>query len=101
VATFSNQDSYTRALSGWVSSGGTRISTNDTEEQIYKSCTVRYMSERDMDWSLSALQGNYYYREGQLDVNEAFGLLNHNWTDWREPGVLERINRSWITSLGP
>jgi hypothetical protein len=81
--------------------GWNQIPTNDTQEEIYKSCIVRYMSERDMDWSLWALQGSYYYREGQPDVDETFGLLNHNWTDWREPEFLELIDKMWITSLGP
>lgn len=81
--------------------GWSQIESNDTNEDTYKACLIDYMSDKDMDWSLWALQGSYYYREGSVDGDETFGLLTHNWTDWRNPGFLELIDRMWITSLFP
>lgn len=81
--------------------GWNQVSNNETQEEIFKTCIIEYMSNNDMDWSVWALQGSYYYREGIPLGDETFGLLNHNWTDWREPGFLEKINRMWITSQGP
>lgn len=81
--------------------GWNQISVNDTQEETYKTLLIEYMTNNDMDWSLWALQGSYYYREGQPLVDETFGLLNFNWTDWREPSFLEKIDRMWITLLFP
>jgi endoglucanase len=84
----------------WMSEfGWGQISSNDTREEIYKTCLIEYMSEKDMDWSVWALQGSYYYREGNVDGDESYGLLNHNWTDWRNPEWVETINKMWITTL--
>ena len=86
----------------WMSEfGWGQVSVNDTQEESYKTCLIQYMSETDMDWSVWALQGSYYYREGNVDADETYGLMNHNWTEWRDPGWLEKIDRMWITSLGP
>jgi endoglucanase len=81
--------------------GWNQLPANDTQEDLYKTLVIEYMSNNDMDWSLWALQGSYYYMEGQPLVDETFGLLNHNWTDWREPTFLETIDRLWVTSQGP
>lgn len=40
-------------------------------------------------WIIWELGGSYYVREGRQDADETWGLLTHNWTDWRSPSFVE------------
>lgn len=54
-------------------------------EQQYLKCVHDYMTSNDADWAVWAMQGSYYVRNGQVNLDEGYGLLNTNWTDWRNP----------------
>lgn len=60
---------------------------NDT----YAVCVQQFL--RDVvpgaGWMVWVLAGSYYIREGQQDYNETWGLLNHDWSDWRSPAYIE------------
>lgn len=64
--------------------GGDKDGLNDKDSK-YLSCLVDYMSDNDADWSLWAVQGSYYVRDGQLDHEETWGALDYAWSDWRNP----------------
>lgn len=64
--------------------GGPNDGLNDKDSK-YLSCLVEYMENNDADWSLWAVQGSYYVRDGNLDQDEGFGALDHDWNDWRNP----------------
>lgn len=40
-------------------------------------------------WFIWSLGGSYYLREDKQDADEAWGLLNHNWSDWRSPAFIK------------
>ncbi|KAI2627818.1 glycoside hydrolase [Hypoxylon sp. NC1633] len=49
----------------------------------YIACLLDYISSRNAGWMIWQLGGSYYIREGIQDFDEPWGLLNHDWTDWR------------------
>ncbi|KAH8673824.1 glycoside hydrolase family 5 protein [Xylariales sp. PMI_506] len=53
------------------------------DDWAYFQCIRGYMASNDADWSYWALQGSYYIREGQADVEETWGLLDKNWVGLR------------------
>ncbi|KAF2647409.1 glycoside hydrolase family 5 protein [Lophiostoma macrostomum CBS 122681] len=71
------------------------------DDYNYLKCIVEYASGNDGDWALWALQGNYYVRDGQVDYDEAWGLLNSDWSAWRNPAVKDVIAPLFQTTQGP
>lgn len=56
---------------------------NDT----YAQCVQAFLRDQvpDQGWMIWAISGSYYVRQGKQDYNETWGLLNHDWSDWRSP----------------
>ncbi|KAI1372166.1 glycoside hydrolase family 5 protein [Hypoxylon crocopeplum] len=51
----------------------------------YISCLLDYVPSRNAGWMIWQLGGSYYIREGTQDRDENWGLLVHDWSDWRSP----------------
>jgi len=51
--------------------------------------------------ALWAIQGNYYVRDGQVDKDEPWGLLNADWTAWRNPAVRDVLGKMFDQTQGP
>ncbi|KAM3536302.1 hypothetical protein MY4038_000460 [Beauveria bassiana] len=64
--------------------GGGKDGLNDKDSR-YLACLREYMEGNDADWALWALQGTYYVRDGKVDAEETWGVLDHDWKDWRNP----------------
>ncbi|KAJ4151270.1 hypothetical protein LMH87_011981 [Akanthomyces muscarius] len=64
--------------------GGDKDGLND-KDSSYLSCLREYMENNDADWSLWAIQGTYYVRDGKVDAEETWGAIDHDWKDWRNP----------------
>ncbi|EJP66586.1 cellulase-like protein [Beauveria bassiana ARSEF 2860] len=64
--------------------GGDEDGLNDKDSR-YLACLREYMEGNDADWSLWALQGTYYVRDGKVDAEETWGVLDNDWKDWRNP----------------
>lgn len=41
-------------------------------------------------WFIWSLGGSYYTREGKQDSDESWGLLNHEWSEWRSPSFIQK-----------
>lgn len=82
--------SYTGPL--WLSEFGWTQVDMPADEAEYKSCLIPYMEGNDADWSVWAVQGSYYVRNGEVNYDETYGLLNTDWNGWR--------NSSWIAAVG-
>lgn len=78
-----------------------RSGIGSQEDYDYLKCLMDYVVGNDGDWALWALQGNYYVRDGQVDRDEGWGLLNGEWTAWRNPRVRDVIGRLFETNQGP
>lgn len=81
-------------------SGGPNDGLSDAD-QSYLSCMVEYMTSNDADWAVWALQGTYYARNGQTDYEETWGLLDKDWTTWRNSKFPGMIGQMWNVSQGP
>ncbi len=59
-----------------------------TYKGTYASCLASYLPERKAGWTIWVLAGSYYIRSGRQDYEESWGLLNHDWSDWRSPSYV-------------
>lgn len=57
----------------------------------YLSCFLAFVAQRDLDWALWTLQGSYYYRDGAVEQEETYGMLDYNWDKPRNPIFLKKI----------
>lgn len=80
--------------------GGDRDGLSEKDDR-YLSCLVSYMEDNDADWAVWAIQGSYYVRDGQVDYDETWGLMNHNWTGWRNPAFPAKLGKMWNMTQGP
>ncbi|CAN6484551.1 unnamed protein product [Victoria cruziana] len=70
-------------------------------DNMYLNCILAVMAEMDMDWALWALQGSYYIRQGKIGFEEAYGLLDWNWSSPRNASLLGRISALQSPFQGP
>jgi len=56
---------------------------NDT----YAQCVQAFLRDQvpEQGWMIWVISGSYYVRQGNQDSDETWGLLNHDWSDWRSP----------------
>ncbi|KAF2003058.1 glycoside hydrolase family 5 protein [Amniculicola lignicola CBS 123094] len=71
------------------------------DDYKYLKCLVEYAAGNDGDWALWAIQGDYYVRDGQVNNNEGWGLLNSDWSAWRNPAVKDIIAPLFKVTQGP
>jgi hypothetical protein len=73
----------------------------DDQDWNYLTCLVGYMESNDAEWAVWALQGSYYVRDGTVDYDEGWGVLNHDWSDWRNPDFPSMLGGMWNVTQGP
>ncbi|ROV98273.1 hypothetical protein VSDG_04404 [Cytospora chrysosperma] len=81
-------------------SGGDNDGLSDGDSS-YLTCLVEYMSGNDAEWAVWALQGTYYVRNGKTDYEETWGLLDSNWSTWRNAQFPGMLGAMWNVSQGP
>lgn len=64
--------------------------TNDAttwKNDTYAQCVQAFLRDQvpDQGWMIWVISGSYYIRQGKQDYDETWGLLNHDWSDWRSP----------------
>ncbi|KAK7937984.1 glycoside hydrolase family 5 protein [Apiospora aurea] len=69
---------------------------NRTYTQTIHRCTEQFLADRQAGWTIWPLGGSYYVREGKQDFDEPWGLLTHDWSDWRSPEHIQNGLRSLI-----
>lgn len=60
-------------------------------ENLFLGCFLGYLAEMDLDWSVWALQGDYYLRGGVRGLDETYGLLNSDWSSVRNPDFHQQL----------
>ncbi|EJD34572.1 glycosyl hydrolase family 5 protein/cellulase [Auricularia subglabra TFB-10046 SS5] len=90
---------YTGPL--WLSEFGWAQSNPSADENAYASCLVSYMQSNDAEWAYWALMGSYYVRSQSVNFDEGFGLLNHDWSGWRNGSFLNTIGKMMQVTQGP
>ncbi|XP_057797368.1 glycosyl hydrolase 5 family protein-like [Salvia miltiorrhiza] len=60
-------------------------------ERLFLGCFVGYLAEMDLDWSVWALQGGYYIRDGVRGLDETYGMLDSDWSSIRNPDFHQQL----------
>lgn len=68
--------------------------TNDAttwQNDTYAQCAQAFLKNQvpGQGWMIWVLSGSYYIRQGNQDADESWGLLNHDWSDWRSPEFID------------
>lgn len=56
-----------------------------TWKGVYATCLASYLPAQKVGWMIWVVVGSYYLREGIQDYDETWGLLTHDWSNWRDP----------------
>lgn len=54
----------------------------------YTQCLAEYLPAQKAGWMIWVVAGSYYIRSGTQDYDETWGLLSHDWSDWRDPAFV-------------
>ncbi|KAI0121035.1 glycoside hydrolase superfamily [Xylariales sp. AK1849] len=75
-----------------------------TWQDTFATCLEKYLAGQKVGWMIWPLSGSYYIREGNQDADEPWGLLTHDWSDWRSPehitGGLKTLVNASLTVNG-
>ena len=82
-------------LRSWTNSG---LSDGDW---AYFDCLRGYLEGNDADWSILAVQGDYYVRDGIVSHDESYGLLSSDWSGLRNPDILSLLSGMMAVTQGP
>lgn len=55
----------------------------------YATCIAQYLAEQKAGWFIWVVSGSYYIRSGGQDFEETWGLLKHDYSDWRNSAYVE------------
>ncbi|KAI0393670.1 glycoside hydrolase family 5 protein [Xylariaceae sp. FL0594] len=85
---------------GFGMAGGPRDGLSDADDRYFK-CLREYVLSNDAEWAIWALMGSYYVREGKVDADESFGVLDHDWVGLRNPKLPELLEPMFKITQGP
>ncbi|XP_043723236.1 glycosyl hydrolase 5 family protein-like [Telopea speciosissima] len=89
---------------GWplfVSEWGVDQRGTNVNDNRYLNCFFGVAAEYDWDWALWTFVGSYYLREGSMDMDETYGVLDWGWQDARNSSFLERLSILQTPFQGP
>jgi endoglucanase len=85
---------------GFGMAGGPRDGLND-QDRTYFDCLKEYVLENDSEWAIWGLMGSYYVREGQVDYDEGYGVMDRDWVGLRNPALPQLLGEMFNTHQGP
>ncbi|XDG00961.1 hypothetical protein ABKA04_000576 [Annulohypoxylon sp. FPYF3050] len=85
---------------GFGMTGGPNSGLSD-DDNSYFQCLRDYMTGNDAEWSLWAVQGSYYVRQGTVGADESWGLLDTDWNGLRNPNVTDLLAPMFKVTQGP
>jgi hypothetical protein len=59
--------------------------------KTYATCIKKLMPQWKTGWAVWVISGSYYVRSGTQDYEETWGLLNHQWSDWRNKDAINAL----------
>ncbi|PIA64506.1 hypothetical protein AQUCO_00100171v1 [Aquilegia coerulea] len=80
--------------------GGDQRGTNVNDNR-FLNCMFSVVADLDLDWGLWTFQGSYYMREGEVDMEEMYGVLNRDWSEVRNESYMVRVNSIQFPHQGP
>ncbi|KAI1327873.1 glycoside hydrolase family 5 protein [Xylariaceae sp. FL0255] len=85
---------------GFGMTGGPNSGLTDGDYS-YFTCLKEYLGDNDSEWIIWAIQGSYYVREGQVDYDEGYGVLDHNWDGLRNTALPTLLGSLFNATQGP
>ncbi|KAK4442621.1 glycoside hydrolase superfamily [Podospora aff. communis PSN243] len=67
-----------------------------TWRNTYSTCLASFVTSQKAGWMIWVLAGSYYIRSGTQDYDEGWGLMNHDWSDWRSPNYVNGLLLSMV-----
>jgi len=59
--------------------------------KTYATCLKKLMPQWKTGWTVWVISGSYYTRGGTQDYEETWGLLNHQWSEWRNKDAISAL----------
>ncbi|KAJ1375465.1 Ricin B-like lectin [Sesbania bispinosa] len=75
----------------FISEFGYDMTGGNPVDNKFLPCFVSYAVSVDLDWSLWAFQGSYYYRQGNVGSGESYGVMDYNWTNYTDPNFPQKF----------
>ncbi|KAK7362977.1 hypothetical protein VNO77_05102 [Canavalia gladiata] len=75
----------------FVSEFGYDMTAQNSADNKFLPCFVSYAASVDLDWSLWAFQGSYYYRQGNIGPGESYGVLDFDWKQFQDPNFPQKF----------
>ncbi|KAH6825042.1 hypothetical protein C2S53_006959 [Perilla frutescens var. hirtella] len=75
----------------FLSEFGVNLRGVNEADKRYIGCLLAAVAETDIDWAYWTLQGSYILRQGKLNLEETYGVLDLNWDRPRNPAFLDRL----------
>ncbi|EMC98788.1 glycoside hydrolase family 5 protein [Baudoinia panamericana UAMH 10762] len=75
--------------------------TDSSDQSVYAQCissTLLQQPGGPGGWMQWVLAGSYYIRSGIKDYDETWGLLNHDWSDFRNRSVIDDYLRPFVAA---
>lgn len=66
---------------------------------VYATCLRKLMPQWKTGWTVWVISGSYYTRGGTQDYEETWGLVNHQWSDWRNKDAITALKGMVDTTL--
>ncbi|KAI5922142.1 glycoside hydrolase family 5 protein [Camillea tinctor] len=85
---------------GFGMTGGPNQGLADSDWKYFE-CLREYVTGNDAEWSLWALQGSYYVRQGTVDYVEGYGLLDPDWNALKNPNITDLLAPMFQVTQGP
>ncbi|PGH28091.1 hypothetical protein AJ80_00349 [Polytolypa hystricis UAMH7299] len=85
----------------WLSEFGWAQNGTPNDEVKYRECLVEYMKDNDAEWAYWALQGDYYVRDRAINKDETYGLLNGDWSGWRNSQFRNQLGSMFDVTQRP
>jgi hypothetical protein len=64
---------------------------NSDYTKTYATCIKKLMPQWKTGWTVWEIGGSYYIRSGTQDYEETWGLLNHDWSAWRNEAAISAL----------
>ncbi|GFF31075.1 hypothetical protein IFM58399_02767 [Aspergillus lentulus] len=66
------------------------LQDSTTWKNVYASCLRTWIPEQHAGWITWVIAGSYYIRQGNQDMDETWGMLDHTWSGWRSQDAIEQ-----------
>lgn len=84
----------------FLSEFGIDLRGKNVNDNEYIGCILGWAAENDVDWSIWALSGSYYLREGVVGMIEYYGVLDSDGISVRNSDFLQRLSLIQSTLQG-